>query len=163
MTRRGAGPCIASPQLRSRIGARWCPRASLLAVWLVLAAAGGAPGQAATIRPLIIMQQVRPVTITPQSVTIDRDGEGSVIVVLGELTIPTPVRFRLSRFRLSHLRSLIASSGVARLDLDAPFTTRAMMYTVSVGNHSVRADQGHIPRRLRPLIVFLHDLIVEHY
>src|SRR5579863_10203042 len=84
---------------------------------LALAPAGGA---SAGDRPLVYMQQVRPVTITPQSVSVQADGEAAVIVVIGETTIPQPVRFRLSRAALARLRVLVARSGIAHLHIEAP-------------------------------------------
>ena len=127
------------------------------------ASAAGRPATGNAAHPLIMMRQVRPITITPQTVTVDNGGEAAVIVVIGELTIPKPVRFRLSPMELAHLRQLIAHSGVAHLQLVAPFPVRALMYTIIVGNHSVRVDEGHVPHRLRPLIAFLHALIIRHY
>src|SRR5579863_6525028 len=88
--------------------------------WLVcLLALVPATGAGASGGPLVYMQQVRPVTITPQSVSVQADGEAAVIVVLGETTIPRPVRFRLSRASLAHLRALVARSGIAHLHIEA--------------------------------------------
>jgi hypothetical protein len=108
------------------------------------------------------MQQVRPVTITPQSVSIDADGEGSVIVVIGELTIPKPIRFHLDSPALAELRSLLHRADLPRLHIEAPLSVRALMYTVRAGDHQVRVVQGHVPPRLRGLVDFLHGLISRH-
>jgi len=40
-----------------------------------------------------------------------------------------------------------------------PLATRALVYTVTFGDNTVQADEGHVPRRLRPLIAVLHGLI----
>jgi hypothetical protein len=111
---------------------------------------------------LVYMQQVRPVTITPQSVSVSANGEAAVIVVLGELTIPKPVRFRLDAAALAHLRSLVERSGMGRLHIEAAIPFRALMYTVRAEGNSVRVVQGHLPASLRPLISFLHELIAAH-
>ncbi len=50
-------------------------------------------GASANGGPLVYLQQLRPVRITPQSVGVPADGDGAAIVVLGETTIPRPVRF----------------------------------------------------------------------
>ena len=111
---------------------------------------------------LVYMQQVRPVTIVPQSVSVQADGEAAVIVVLGETTIPRPVRFRLSSASLAHLRLLVERSGIARLHIEAAIPFSALMYTVRAEGSSVRVVQGHVPRSMRPLIAFLHGLIASH-
>jgi hypothetical protein len=118
------------------------------------ASAGGAP--------LVYMQQVRPVTITPQSVSVQTNGEAAVIVVIGETAIPRPMRFRLGSAPLEHLRSLVERSRIAHLHIEAPIPFRALMYTVRAEGNSVRVVQGHVPRSLRSLISFLHELIAAH-
>lgn len=112
--------------------------------------------------PLVYMQQVRPVTITPQSVSVQADGEAAVIVVIGETTIPHPMRFRLGHAALTHLRSLVERSGISRLHIEAAIPLRSLMYTVRAEGNSVRVVEGHVPRSLRPLIAELHDLISAH-
>jgi hypothetical protein len=132
-------------------------------VWLAcLLALAPATGAGASGGPLVYMQQVRPVTITPQSVSVQADGEAAVIVVLGETTIPQPVRFRLSRAALAQLRLLVARSGIAHLHIEAPIPFSALMYTVRADGNSVRVVQGHVPRSMRPLIAVLHGLIASH-
>jgi hypothetical protein len=133
------------------------------AALLVLLAAVPAAG---SMRPsrnqLISMQQVRPIEITPQSVSVDDNGDASVIVVIGETQIPKPNRFRLTPAKLAHLRNLIASSGIERLHIDAPVPKKQEMYTLIAGDHEDRVVEGHIPRSLRPLIAFLSGLISAH-
>ena len=111
---------------------------------------------------LVYMQQVRPVTITPQSISVQANGEAAVIVVLGETTIPQPVRFRLTGASLAQLRSLVERSGIAHLRIEAPIPFSALMYTVRAEGHAVRVVQGHVPRSMRPLIAVLHGLITSH-
>ena len=111
---------------------------------------------------LVYMQQVRPVTITPHSVSVQADGDAAVIVVLGETTIPHPVRFRLTGASLSHLRSLVERSGIAHLQIEAPIPFSALMYTVRAEGNAVRVVRGHVPRSMRPLIAVLHGLIASH-
>jgi hypothetical protein len=108
------------------------------------------------------MQQVRPVTITPQSVTVEENGEGAVLVVIGELSIPRPDRFPLGHEQLSKLRRLIRRADFPQLDIEAPIPVRKLMYTVRQGTHSVRVVEGAIPPRLAPRIVFLHGLISRY-
>ncbi|HEY1777666.1 MAG TPA: hypothetical protein VGG41_16025 [Solirubrobacteraceae bacterium] len=137
---------------------RWTLAAALCLLALapsVDASAGG--GQ------LVYMQQVRPVTITPQNITVQNSGEAAVIVVIGETAIPKPVRFRLGSAALEHLRSLVERSRIARLHIQAPIPFSALMYTVRAEGNSVRVVEGHVPRSLRPLIAFLHELILAHY
>jgi hypothetical protein len=138
--------------------------------WIALAAAllGGSAafggdaqtGIAQTPSPqLVYMQQVRPVTITPQSVSVDANGDGAVIVVIGELTIPKPTRFRLDARALARLHRLLREAKLADLHIVAPIPVRALMYTVRSDGHQVRVVQGHVPARLRGLVDFLHGLI----
>ena len=71
-------------------------------------------------RQLVFMQQVRPVTITPQSVSVDANGDAAVIIVIGELTIPKPVRFHLGSHELALLRHLLDKADLPALHIEAP-------------------------------------------
>jgi hypothetical protein len=122
-------------------------------------AQAGAPPSSS---PLVYMQQVRPVTITPQSVSIDADGEGAVIVVIGELTIPKPTRFRLDPQALARLHRLLSRADLAALHIDAPIPDRALMYTVRSDGHQVRVVEGHVPKQMRGLVGFLSGLIARY-
>jgi hypothetical protein len=116
----------------------------------------------ASSRQLVFMQQVRPVTITPQSVSVDANGDAAVIVVLGELTIPKPVRFHLDSHALAQLRHLLHEADLPALHIEAPIPFRALMYTVRSGGHEVRVVEGHVPVQMRGLVNFLHGLINRH-
>ena len=135
---------------------------ALASLVCVLALAPSTGARAGGSGPLVYMQQVRPVTITPQSVSVQPDGEAAVLVVIGETAIPLPVRFRLGSASLAHLRSLVERSGIAHLHIEAAIPVRALMYTVRAEGNSVRVVQGRVPRSLRPLIAFLHGLIASH-
>ena len=134
----------------------------VLGALIFLLAATAAGGASAGDGQLIYMQQVRPVTITPQSISVRADGEAAEIVVLGESAIPRPIRFRLGNDSLAHLRALIERSGIAHLHLNAPIPFRRLMYTVRAAGNAVRVVQGHVPPSLQPLIAFLHALIAAH-
>ena len=135
-----------------------------MAVALLVLAVVPAAGETAnaTSHQLIYMAQVRPIEITPQSVSVQTDGRASVIDVIGELTIPTPNRFRLTPARLARLRGLIARSGIGHLGIEQPIPIKREMYTLIAGTHRVRVVEGHIPARMRPLISFLSALIWNH-
>jgi hypothetical protein len=113
-------------------------------------------------RQLVFMQQVRPVTITPQSVSVDANGDAAVIVVIGELTIPKPVRFHLDSHALALLRHLLEKADLPALHIEAPIPFRALMYTVRSAGHEVRVVEGHVPAQMRGLVNFLHGLINRH-
>jgi hypothetical protein len=113
-------------------------------------------------RQLVFMQQVRPVTITPQSVSVDDNGDAAVIIVIGELTIPKPIRFHLDSHALAHLRQLLKNADLPSLHIEAPIPFRALMYTVRSGGHEVRVVEGHVPAQMRGLVNFLHGLISRH-
>lgn len=140
-----------------------------VAVTSALLGAGAAVGTpvrggsaSAPSRQLVFMQQVRPVTITPQSVSVDDNGDAAVIIVIGELTIPKPVRFHLDSDALAHLRHLLKRADLQALHIEAPIPFRALMYTVRSAGHEVRVVQGHVPAQLRGLVNFLHGLINRH-
>ncbi|MGH2850821.1 MAG: hypothetical protein ACRDLP_09415, partial [Solirubrobacteraceae bacterium] len=86
-------------------------------------------------RQLVFMQQVRPVTITPQSVSVDANGDAAVIVVIGELTIPKPTRFQLDARSLAKLRGLLREAALATLHIEAPIPANALMYTLRSDGH----------------------------
>src|ERR1700689_901431 len=115
----------------------WVP-VSLVCLLVLAPNTGASTGDG----PLVYMPQVRPITITPQSVSVQPNGDAAVIVVLGETTIPRPVRFSLGRASLAHLRSLVARSGIARLRVEAAIPLRRLMYTVRADGNSVRVVQG---------------------
>ena len=140
------------------VRASGCAFASLVCLLALAPNTGASAGGGS----LVYMQQVRPVTITPQSINVQADGDAAVIVVIGETTIPRPVRFRLGGAALAHLRSLVERSGIAQLHIEAAIPFSALMYTVRAEGNSVRVVQGHVPRSLRPLIAVLHGLITSH-
>ncbi len=106
---------------------------------------------------LVYMYQLQPRNQHFDTVTVNTNGGGNVGYFIGEVAGVKHGYFRLNPTALGRLRRQL--KGLKRITVENGGGASAVIYTIIADGHSVRVDQGKIPRKIVGLVANLTGLI----